>query len=120
MIRIDQQSPSRRMSRCVARSLTASETVSGGRQPVADRAAIGRRPRSRREHCGPRLPRTRTRRTRPDRGRAGTFVHTSDLAKAQLETAARSYARVIHATGLTVDEAIQLLRTAINPATATI
>jgi DNA-binding transcriptional regulator YhcF (GntR family) len=52
------------------------------------------------------------------RGRAGTFVHTSDLAKAQVEAAAQSYVRVIHATGVTVDEAIQLLRTAANPAAA--
>lgn len=54
------------------------------------------------------------------RGRAGTFVHTSDLAKARVEAAAQSYARVIHATGITVDEAIQLLRAATNPGTATI
>ncbi len=54
------------------------------------------------------------------RGRAGTFVHTSDLARAQAETAARNYAHVIHATGLTIDDAIQLLRAAINPDTASI
>lgn len=54
------------------------------------------------------------------RGRAGTFVHTRDLAKAQVEAAAQSYARVIHATGVTVDEAIQLLRAAADPGTAAI
>ena len=49
------------------------------------------------------------------RGRAGTFVHTSDLATAQAEAAARTYANVIHATGLTIEDAIQLLRVAANP-----
>jgi DNA-binding transcriptional regulator YhcF (GntR family) len=54
------------------------------------------------------------------RGRAGTFVHTGDLAKAQAEAAARNYAHVIHATGLTIDDAIQLLRAATNPDIASI
>jgi DNA-binding transcriptional regulator YhcF (GntR family) len=54
------------------------------------------------------------------RGRAGTYVHTSDVAKAQVEAAAQSYARVIHATGVTVEEAVQLLRAAANSEAATI
>lgn len=45
------------------------------------------------------------------RGRAGTYVHTPDLARAQAEAAARSYANTARTTGLTIDEAIQLLRT---------
>src|SRR5579875_2947853 len=44
------------------------------------------------------------------RGRAGTFVSTSDLAKARVEAAAQSYARVIRAAGVPVDEAIRVLR----------
>ena len=54
------------------------------------------------------------------RGRAGTFVHTGDVAKAQAEAAARSYANVIHSTGLTLDDAIQLLRAAANPGSASV
>lgn len=50
------------------------------------------------------------------RGRAGTFVATNDLAKAQVEAAAQSYARVIRATGVPVDEAIQVLRAVTNSA----
>jgi DNA-binding transcriptional regulator YhcF (GntR family) len=49
------------------------------------------------------------------RGRAGTFVHTNDLAKARAEAAARTYAHVIRATGLTIDDAVQLLRAAASP-----
>lgn len=45
------------------------------------------------------------------RGRAGTFVHTGDLALAQAEAAARSYANIARTTGLSIDEAVQLLRT---------
>lgn len=45
------------------------------------------------------------------RGRAGTFVHTTDLAQAQAEAAARSYASAARAGGLTINEAVQLLRT---------
>ena len=45
------------------------------------------------------------------RGRAGTFVHTRDLARAQAEAAARTYAHVARSAGLTIDEAIELLRT---------
>lgn len=49
------------------------------------------------------------------RGRAGTFVHTANAAKAQAEVAARTYAQVARSTGLTIEEAIQLLRTVGNP-----
>lgn len=54
------------------------------------------------------------------RGRAGTFVHTGDLAKAQAEAAARNYAHVCHATGVTLDEAIKLLRAATNASTVSL
>ena len=54
------------------------------------------------------------------RGRAGTFVSTSDLAKAQVEAAAQSYARVIRSTGVSVDEAVRVLRAVADPSTATI
>ena len=49
------------------------------------------------------------------RGRAGSYVHTRDLAKAQAEAAARQYADAARTTGLTLDEAIQLLRAVANP-----
>lgn len=48
------------------------------------------------------------------RGRAGTFVHTHDVAKAQAEAAARNYASTIRATGLTLDDALDLVRTAFG------
>jgi DNA-binding transcriptional regulator YhcF (GntR family) len=48
-------------------------------------------------------------------GRAGTFVHTGDVAKAHAVAAARAYAKVARATGLTIDDAVQLLRTVANP-----
>jgi DNA-binding transcriptional regulator YhcF (GntR family) len=54
------------------------------------------------------------------RGRAGTFVSTSDLANAQVEAAAQSYARVIRSTGVSVDEAIRVLRAAADSSAATI
>lgn len=45
------------------------------------------------------------------RGRAGSYVHTLDLAHAQAEAAARTYAQAVRTTGLTIEEAIRLLRT---------
>jgi DNA-binding transcriptional regulator YhcF (GntR family) len=51
------------------------------------------------------------------RGRAGTFVHTRDAAQEQVHAAARAYAHAVHASGLSVDEAIRLFRTAIEPTT---
>jgi DNA-binding transcriptional regulator YhcF (GntR family) len=51
------------------------------------------------------------------RGRAGSYVHTPDLARAQAEAAARTYAHAARATGLTIDEAVQLLRTVATPDT---
>jgi DNA-binding transcriptional regulator YhcF (GntR family) len=45
------------------------------------------------------------------RGRAGSFVSTDDVAKARAEAAARSYADVAQHAGLTLDEAVELLRT---------
>ncbi|WP_375489617.1 GntR family transcriptional regulator [uncultured Jatrophihabitans sp.] len=52
------------------------------------------------------------------RGRAGTYVHTADAAKAQAEAAARTYARTIRSTGISIDDAVELLRTvAASPGT---
>lgn len=45
------------------------------------------------------------------RGRAGTYVHTQDVARARAEAAARDYAKAVRAAGLTLDEAVELLRT---------
>lgn len=45
------------------------------------------------------------------RGRAGSYVHTLDLAHAQAEAAARTYAQAMRTTGLTIEEAIRLFRT---------
>jgi DNA-binding transcriptional regulator YhcF (GntR family) len=51
------------------------------------------------------------------RGRAGTFVHTEDAARARAEAAARSYADVARATGLSVEDAVELLRAAADRGT---
>lgn len=45
------------------------------------------------------------------RGRAGTYVHTHDVAKARAEAAARTYASVIRSTGMSIEDAVELLRT---------
>jgi DNA-binding transcriptional regulator YhcF (GntR family) len=49
------------------------------------------------------------------RGRAGTFVHPGDRAAARAEAAARTYAQVARGSGLSVDDAIRLLRTVADP-----
>jgi DNA-binding transcriptional regulator YhcF (GntR family) len=46
------------------------------------------------------------------RGRAGTFVHTDDKARARVERAARAYAEVVRSTGVGVHEAVRLFRVA--------
>lgn len=52
------------------------------------------------------------------RGRAGTYVHTADAARAQAEAAARIYAKTIRSTGISIDDAVELLRTvAASPGT---
>jgi DNA-binding transcriptional regulator YhcF (GntR family) len=50
------------------------------------------------------------------RGRAGTVVRTSDPALERVHAAAASYATLVRSTGLGTEEALQLVRTALEPA----
>ncbi|MGN6608021.1 MAG: GntR family transcriptional regulator [Jatrophihabitans sp.] len=53
------------------------------------------------------------------RGRAGTFVCAADAAHERAFAAARAYADVVAASGLSIDEAIAMLRSALAPGSAT-
>ncbi|MBE7189839.1 MAG: GntR family transcriptional regulator, partial [Jatrophihabitans endophyticus] len=51
-------------------------------------------------------------------GRAGTFVHTDDAATAAAQAAAHAYAAVVHAHGIGTDDAVRLVRTALDQGSA--
>ncbi len=53
------------------------------------------------------------------RGRAGTTVHSTDATRQQLQQAAARYAKLAHDAGLTTSEALDLVRTALDPTAAT-
>ncbi len=53
------------------------------------------------------------------RGRAGTIVINNDPSRERVRSSAQAYAALARRLGLTNDEALQLVRTALDPSAAT-